>query len=125
MSAKILVVDDSSLARRTVRQLLEQMGHTVEEAVDGPEALERYVLNHHDLVVLDLVMHGMYGLEVLGKFMELNPQLPVIVVTADIQKTTREDAKAAGAAAVINKPLKKEELTSVLDVVLTGGTAWT
>ena len=125
MNAKILVVDDSSLARRTVRQLLEQMGHTVEEAVDGPEALERYVLNHHDLVVLDLVMHGMYGLEVLGKFMELNPQLPVIVVTADIQKTTREDAKAAGAAAVINKPLKKEELTSVLDVVLTGGTAWT
>jgi two-component system chemotaxis response regulator CheY len=124
MNAKILVVDDSSLARRTVRQLLEQMGHTVEEAMDGPQAIERYVLNHHDLVVLDLVMHGMYGLEVLAKFKELNPKLPVIVATADIQKGTREEAKAAGAAAVVNKPLNKEELCSVLETVLAGGSAW-
>jgi len=124
MSSKILVVDDSSLARRTVRQLLEQLGHTVEEAVDGPQALERYVINRHDLVVLDLVMHGMYGLEVLAKFRELNPQLPVIVATADIQKSTWAEARAAGAAAMVNKPLNKEELSSVLETVLAGGTAW-
>src|SRR5207237_152708 len=83
-----------------------------EEATDGPQALERYVLNKHDLVVLDMVMHGMYGVEVLAKLRELNPDLPVIVLTADIQKTTRDQVKAAGAAAMIHKPVKKDELIS-------------
>jgi two-component system chemotaxis response regulator CheY len=124
MSKKVLVVDDSSLARRTVRQFLEQAGLTVEEAQDGPQALERYALNRHDVVVLDLVMHGMYGLDVLNKFRQLNPQLPVIIVTADIQRGTREEAKAAGAVAFVNKPLKKDELIAVVDTVLSGGTSW-
>jgi len=125
MSAKILVVDDSGLARRMVRQLLEELGHVVEEAADGAEALERYVINRHDVVFLDMVMHGMYGLEVLNKFRELNPQLPVIIASADIQKSTREQVRAAGAVAMVNKPLKKEELISVLSTVLSGGVAWT
>ena len=124
MKANILIVDDSGLARRTVRNLLEELGHSVEEAADGAQALERYVINHHDLVILDMVMHGMYGLEVLSKFRELNPKLPVIVATADIQKSTREQVHAAGAAAMVNKPLNKEELTEVLNRVLNGGTAW-
>lgn len=124
MSAKILIVDDSGLARRMTRRYLEELGHSVEEASDGPQALERYVLNQHDAVVLDMVMHGMYGLEVLAKLRELNPQLPVVVVTADIQKSTREQVKAAGAAAIINKPLQKEELALVLGKVLDGGSTW-
>jgi two-component system, chemotaxis family, chemotaxis protein CheY len=124
MSAKILVVDDSGLARRMIRQLLEELGHTVEEAADGAQALERYVINRHDLVLLDMVMHGMYGLDVLIKFKELNPHLPVIVATADIQKSTREQVKAAGAAAMVNKPFNKEELASVISTVLSGGVAW-
>ena len=94
MNAKILVVDDSGLARRMLRQLLEQLGYAVEEAADGVEALERYVLNRHDLVMLDMVMHGMYGLEVLTRFRELNPKLPVVIATADIQKSTREQVRA-------------------------------
>jgi two-component system chemotaxis response regulator CheY len=124
MSAKILVVDDSGLARRMSRQLLEELGHTVEEAADGAQALERYVLNRHDVILLDMVMHGMYGLEVLTKLRQLNPKLPVIIVTADIQKTTREQVKSAGAAAMVNKPLNKDELASVLGTVLSGGAAW-
>jgi two-component system chemotaxis response regulator CheY len=124
MKAKILVVDDSGLARRVLRHLLEELGHTVEEAADGATALERYVVNPPDVVMLDMVMHGMYGLEVLVKLKQLNPKLPVIVVTADIQKTTREQAQAGGASAVVNKPLKKEELVAVLGTVLAGGNAW-
>lgn len=124
MSAKILVVDDSGLARRLVKQYVEELGHTVEEAIDGTQALERYVLNRHDAVILDMVMHGMYGVEVLTKLRELNPELRVIVLTADIQKSTRDQVKAAGAAAMINKPVKREELVSVLNTVLSGGSAW-
>lgn len=124
MTAKILIVDDSSLARRTVRQMLQEMGHTVEEATDGPQALERYFINRHDLVILDMVMSGMYGLEVLAKMRELNPAVRVIVATADIQKSTQEQVRAAGAAAFVNKPLQRHELERIVDVVLAGGPGW-
>lgn len=124
MKSKILVVDDSSLARRLTRKILEELGHEVEDVSDGAQALERYLLNRHDAVVLDLLMHGMYGVDVLRKLKELNPDLPVIVATADIQKTTREQVKEGGAAAMINKPVTKDQLAEVLGVVLEGGELW-
>ena len=124
MNAKVLIVDDSSLARRTVRQLVEQMGHTVEEATDGAQALERYFINRHDLVILDMVMNGMYGLEVLAKMRELNSDVRVIIASADIQKTTQEQARVAGASAFINKPLNREQLTRIVGTVLEGGSVW-
>lgn len=124
MKAKILVVDDSGLARRLTRKMLEEMGHEVEDVPDGAQALERYLLNHHDVVVLDLLMHGMYGTEVLQKLKQLNPDLPVIIASADIQKTTREQVKEGGAAAMVNKPVSKEQMAEVLDIVLAGGTVW-
>jgi two-component system, chemotaxis family, chemotaxis protein CheY len=125
MKAKILVVDDSGLARRLIRKILEELGHEVEDVSDGGQALERYLLNHHDAVVLDLLMHGMYGVEVLQKLKQLNPDLPVIIATADIQKTTREQVKESGAAAMVNKPVTKEQMAEVLGIVLSGGTVWT
>ena len=125
MKAKILVVDDSGLARRLIRKILEELGHEVDDVPDGAQALERYLLNRHDAVVLDLLMHGMYGVEVLRKLKQLNPDLPVIIVTADIQKATREEVKAGGAAAMINKPVTKEQMAEVLEIVLSGGTVWT
>jgi two-component system, chemotaxis family, chemotaxis protein CheY len=124
MRKKILVVDDSSLARRLTRRILEELGHEVEEASDGAQALEKYSLNAYDLVVLDMLMHGMYGLEVLQKLKELNPSLPVVVATADIQRSTRDQVKEAGAVALVNKPVNKEELAEVLELVWKGGTTW-
>jgi len=124
MSIKILVVDDSGLARRSIRQILEDMGHQVEEARDGAEAIERYFLNQHDLIVLDMVMEGMYGLEVLMKFKQLNPDVKVIVVTADIQDSTRAEVKAAGASALVNKPVVRAELERVVNSTLKGDMAW-
>ena len=124
MSIKILVVDDSGLARRSIRQILEEMGHQVEEARDGAEAIERYFLNQHDLIVLDMVMEGMYGLEVLIKFKQLNPDAKVIVVTADIQDSTRAEVRAAGASALVNKPVVRAELERVVNSTLKGDMAW-
>lgn len=124
MSTNILVVDDSGLARRSIRQILEEMGHHVEEARDGAEAIERYFLHHHDLIVLDMVMEGMYGLEVLMKFKQLNADVRVIVVTADIQESTRAEVRAAGAVAMINKPVVRVELERVVNSALKGEVAW-
>lgn len=123
-NAKILIVDDSALARRTVRATLEELGYTVEEASDGAQALERYFILQPDVVILDMVMSGMYGLEVLAKLRELNPAVRVIVVTADIQQSTREQVRAAGAAAFLNKPINRQELTLLVAAVLNGDAAW-
>ena len=118
MSSRILIVDDSGLARRSVRQILERAGFEVVEAVDGLSALERYALDKPDLVVLDLVMKGMYGLDVLAKLRQMDAQARVIVVSADIQTPSRDSAQAAGALAFINKPLDDAELLAAVDMAL-------
>jgi two-component system chemotaxis response regulator CheY len=124
MKPRILIVDDSSLARRMTRQALEELGYTVEEASDGTQALERYFLNKHDLVVLDMVMTGMYGLEVLTKMRQVNPLVKVIVATADIQQSTQDQARAAGASAFVHKPLNRKAFTDAVSQVLAGGSTW-
>lgn len=121
---KILIVDDSSLARRSARQILEELGHSVEEASDGALALERYFIGRPDLVLLDMVMSGMYGLEVLAKLRELDPDARVVVVTADIQTSTEDQARAAGASAFLNKPLNRKKLQDTVSAVLEGTFQW-
>jgi len=118
MGSRILIVDDSSMSRRIVRGILESAGHEVTEAADGMAALEGYSLQKPDLVVLDMVMGGMYGLDVLQKMYELDEHARVIVATADIQTSTREMATQAGSRGFLNKPIKKEELLSLVNSVL-------
>ena len=124
MTGKILIVDDSGFARRTLRQMLESAGHTVEEAANGNDALERYFLKRPDLVLLDIVMEGMTGLEVLPRIKELDPEARVIVASADVQSSTRAEAQAAGAIGFINKPFVREQVIQTVSNVLAGGVAW-
>lgn len=121
MSSKILIVDDSGLSRRTLRRILESAGHEVTEAEEGIVALERYFLEKPDVVFLDLTMTGMYGIDVLRKLREMDPQARVIVASADIQSSTRDSVEAAGASAFINKPFTSERVLDTLDKVLAGG----
>jgi two-component system chemotaxis response regulator CheY len=118
MSRRVLVIDDSGLARRSARQILESSGFEVIEAHDGISGLERYVVDKPEVVLLDLVMNGMYGLEVLGKLLEIDAAARVIVVSADIQKPSRDLAAGAGARAFVNKPLDKDQLLDALTAAL-------
>ena len=120
MKAKVLIVDDSALTRRSLRQILETAGCDVVEAEDGLAALERYHLEKPDIVLLDLVMRGMYGLEVLQKLRELDSDARVVVVSADVQSSSFELAEQAGAKAFINKPFDKAEILVALDTALSG-----
>jgi two-component system chemotaxis response regulator CheY len=121
MSPRILIVDDSSLSRRTLRRILEEGGHEVVEATDGMAGLELYFLEKPDLVLLDLVMKGMYGLDVLKKLRELDPNAKVIVASADIQSSTRQMVDEGGAQGFINKPFVTEPVLAAVDAVLSGG----
>ena len=120
MKARVLVVDDSALSRRTLRQILEPAGYDVAEAEDGLSALERYFLEKPDAVLLDLVMKGMYGLDVLTKLRELDAQARVVVVSADIQTSSQEMAEAAGARGFVVKPFDKADILKVLETALAG-----
>ena len=107
-----------------MRLILEGLGYVVEEAVDGPQALERVSINPPDLLILDLVMPGMTGLEVLSFVQKLNAELPVVIATSDVQRATAESARQRGARALVNKPLVRDEVQSVVMNALAGGHSW-
>ena len=118
MSTKIMIVDDSALSRRTLRRILDTAGHGVVEAEDGMAALELYFIEKPDVVFLDLVMKGMYGLDVLTKLRELDARARVIVASADIQSSTRALVERAGARAFINKPFLAEDVLAAVNSAL-------
>lgn len=120
MKARVLIVDDSALARRNLRQILESANCEVDEAEDGLSALERYFLDKPDVVLLDLVMRGMYGLDVLEKLRQLDPLAKVVVVSADVQTSSQQLVDQAGAKAFITKPFDREEVIGTLKAVLEG-----
>jgi two-component system chemotaxis response regulator CheY len=119
--AKILIVDDSSFSRRTLKRILEPAGYALLEAVDGASAIERYFLERPDLVLLDMNMSDMHGLEVLQKLRELDPNAAVVAASADIQSSTRTLTKTGGARGFITKPFVAEQVLQVVNMAL-GGT---
>jgi two-component system chemotaxis response regulator CheY len=121
MNPKILIVDDSALSRRTLRRILESASYEAVEADDGMAALEIYFLEKPRLVLLDLVMKGMYGLDVLLKLREMDPQVRVVVASADIQSSTRQLADEAGALGFINKPFVPEQVIAAVESALAEG----
>jgi two-component system chemotaxis response regulator CheY len=104
-----------------VRRILEEGGYNVIEADEGVAALESYFLEKPDLVLLDLVMKGMYGLDVLTKLRELDPCARVGVASADIQSSTRTLVEDAGARFFINKPFVPEQVLSAVKKALAEG----
>ena len=118
--ARILVVDDSGMSRRSLRKILEPAGHQVIEAEDGIAALECYFIEKPDLVLLDLTMSGMYGLDVLSKLREMDANARVIVASADIQSSTRGMVEDGGARAFINKPFAVDQVLNAVATALKG-----
>lgn len=118
--AKILVVDDSGLSRRISRRILQEAGHEVVEAEDGIVALERYFLEKPDLVLLDITMKEMNGIEVLKRLREMDARARVVVATADIQASTRTLTREGGASGFITKPLAAEQVVNAVNAALRG-----
>jgi two-component system chemotaxis response regulator CheY len=121
MKPKILIVDDSALSRRTLRRMLEAAEYEVVEAGDGMAALELYFLEKPGLVLLDLVMKGMYGLDVLVKLREMDPKALVVVASADIQSSTRKMVDEAGAHGFVTKPFVAEAVLAAVEAALAEG----
>ena len=124
MKIHVLVVDDSGFARRTLRQILESAGHSVDEVSGGLEALERYALKRPDVVLLDVIMEGMSGMDALARLREFDPKAKVVLATADTQTATQVEAEAAGAMGIVHKPFEKAQVLRTVETVAGGGVAW-
>jgi len=105
---KILIAEDDDLNRQNLTELLESCGYEVHAVADGRQALETYVQDVYDLVVTDLRMPNMDGLELLKQVKELNAEQLVILVTGYGSVQTAVDAMKMGAFDYITKPLKDD-----------------
>ena len=111
----ILLVDDEPHIRKFVGLILRQLGPVkLIEAGTGAEALAAYALERPDLVLLDVNMPVMDGLETLKRLRELDPDSVVIMLTSLVNRQTVEQALALGAANYIRKDTPKDEILRAL-----------
>jgi two-component system nitrogen regulation response regulator NtrX len=107
---KILVIDDQKSIRNTLKDILEYEKHEVVLAENGPDALEKFAADKYDVVLLDIKMPEMDGMEVLDKMMEHSPDIPVIMISGHGNIDTAVEAIKKGAYDFIEKPLDLNRL---------------
>jgi len=117
---RILMIDDSMFQRFSLGKLLTGLGHATLEAADGVSGLRLAEAEHPDMVILDLNMPGQTGLETLIAIRKLEASLPVVILSADIQETTKCRCLEAGATAFVNKPFDAETFTDLIRECLSG-----
>jgi DNA-binding NtrC family response regulator len=118
MAERVLVVDDERNIRLTLSMVLEGMGLAVETAVTGEEALEKLEQRAPNLVLLDLRMPGIDGMEVLRRLAGRRPDVKVIVITAHGTVASSVEALKLGAVDFLQKPFTPEEIRTVCTEVL-------
>ncbi len=116
--ARILVVDDEESHRVMLRAVLQDTGYEVAEAADGPEAVRAVEQEPFDLILLDVRMATMDGIEALNEIRKISPFLPVLMMTAYASVKTAVEALKAGAFDYLTKPLDIDELKILVEKAL-------
>lgn len=118
MSAKILIVDDEEIVIRSCRRILGDSTYVVDSAHDGQDALRKVDETEYDLIILDIMMPGIDGLEVLQHVKERHPDVDVIMMTGLSEIQTAVKAMKLGALDYLSKPFDPDELKHVVDRAL-------
>jgi DNA-binding NtrC family response regulator len=116
--ARILVCDDQDLMRDSLAALLARDGHDVVAATDGPMALSKLAAGRFDLLITDLKMPKMTGIELLGEAKKLKPEMPVVLMTAFATVQTAVDAIKQGAYDYIQKPFEGDDIRRLVERTL-------
>ena len=119
---KILITDDHPIVRRGLKQILDEAfdSVTVDEAGDGSTALSKVYEVAYDIVLLDISMPGMNGLEVLKELKKNNPELPVLILSIYPEQQYAIRCLKAGASGYITKESAPDELALAIQRVLSG-----
>jgi DNA-binding NtrC family response regulator len=108
--ASVLIIDDEAAIRESLEALLTMEGFQVTMAVDGPAGLDQLAHNEYDLLLLDLALPGESGIDLLPRIVEMQPDMPVIMITAFGTVSNVVDAIRAGAENFVQKPWDNEKL---------------
>jgi CheY-like chemotaxis protein len=116
---RVLLAEDNQVNQRLVQRLLEKRGHSVVVASNGLEALDLIQTGNFDIILMDVQMPEMDGLEatkaIRSRERDSQPRMPVIALTAHAMKGDREECLAAGMDAYLSKPIRTAELDEVLE----------
>jgi len=110
----VLVIDDEPVIRELLRRHLTKLGCEVAVAESGEQALTRLSQVHPDLVLLDMRMPGMGGMECLNRLRQLYPQVPVVILTAVVERESVLEAINLGAQEYLFKPIDLETVTRIV-----------
>ncbi len=119
-SPKVLLVDDSWYVRAVVRDALEESGYEVVCGGDGAAALELYKGTMPHLVLMDLVLPDMDGLEAISHIRGVDPSARVMIVSGLMDEAVRRRATEAGVSGFVQKPFTAGELVSAVSAEFTG-----
>lgn len=120
MGKTIMIVDDAKSMRGLVSMTLQSAGYEVVEACDGQDALEKIGGQKVNMVISDLNMPNMNGIEMIKKLKQ-NPQykfLPIVMLTTESEDVRKKEGQAAGAKAWIVKPFKPETVLKVVSKII-------
>jgi CheY-like chemotaxis protein len=113
--ATILLVEEERIVRHLLRSILEEAGHGVIEACDGADALAQYQSHPTDLILTDLMMQKMDGLEFIGEVQREFPHAKIAAITGGAGILAYADeARMLGVSSVLQKPLDLEELLEII-----------
>ena len=115
---RLLVVDDEEGMREILAEYLDEFGYEVDSAVNGREAMQKYKNGHFDIVLSDLVMSPMDGLELLGEVRKMDPDAVFIMMTGYPSLNSAMEAMKIGATDYITKPFNIDEIRLKIDRVL-------
>jgi len=116
--AKVLVVDDEAVVGQSFDRVLTEKGYEVNTALSGEEALKKMGTNGYDLVFTDIKMPGMDGIEVARRIKEMNPWMPVVVVTGYGTEQNEARAEEIGVSGFLRKPLSPEVIEWITEKTL-------
>jgi CheY-like chemotaxis protein len=129
--ARVLVIDDDELVRQSLRRMLEKGGHEVGLAANGRHGLALFLDDTYDLVITDILMPEMEGLETVRELRRLSPAVPVVVITGSASGGSRGAAsplpdylqmsKLLGASHTLRKPFTGPQLLEVVSACLAAG----
>ena len=112
---KILITDDSKLLRKKLRDELEKLGCEVIEAENGKEAIMKDLQEQPDGVILDIVMPEVGGIEALQVIKEVNPEIPVIMLSSAGTSQKQKETKKLGALDFIQKPYTSDQIRQAVE----------
>ncbi len=116
--SRILVVDDEESHRIMLRAVLQDAGYDISEAADGWEAVRKVEQEAFDLILLDIRMRDLDGIEALGEIRKISPRVPVLIMTAYASVKTAVEALKSGAFDYLTKPLDVDELKILIEKAL-------